>query len=68
MTPMPWYVAAAIAGVLMPWLVMGATIRTAFEEGGLQRGLGTWSGMCILTVPAALIFFWLGMTLLRSVH
>jgi hypothetical protein len=37
--------------LIMPWLVMGKTIRAGFH-GGPQAGFGTWAGIATLAVPA----------------
>jgi hypothetical protein len=48
---MTWYWYALLTGLIMPWLVMGKTIRAGFH-GGPQAGFGTWAGIATLAVPA----------------
>jgi len=55
---MEWYWVALILGVIAPWIVMGRQIRIGFEEGGLLTGLGTWFGVCVITVPIVLLISW----------
>ncbi|MBM3529473.1 MAG: hypothetical protein FJX62_15395 [Alphaproteobacteria bacterium] len=57
---MAWYWIAIALGVLAPWLIMGQSIRIAFEERGAVGGLGTWFGACVLTVPILLFLSWIG--------
>jgi hypothetical protein len=56
---MTWYWIAIIAGLILPWLIFGKTIRVGFEERGLLSGLGTWAGMATLTVPIMLLIMWM---------
>ena len=55
---MQWYVWGLIGGIIAPWLVFTRQLRAAFE-GGTQRGLVVWSGVCLFTVPAMLAIVFL---------
>lgn len=57
---MSWYWSTLICGLVAPWLTIGASIRIAFEEGGLTSGFGVWFGSCIITVPLMFLFAWVG--------
>lgn len=54
---MQWYSVALIAGLIMPWLIMGKSLRAAFGAG-LAYGLGVWSGTLWLTLPAMFAIMW----------
>jgi len=55
---MAWYWFALLAGIAVPWLIMGRSILIGFQERGIQGGLGVWSGMCVLTVPIMFLIMW----------
>ena len=61
---MTWYWYALLTGLIMPWLVMGKTIRAGFH-GGLQAGFGTWVGIATLTVPLMLLVMWIADKVIR---
>ena len=60
---MEWYWIALIAGIIAPWVVMGSSIRLAFEERGLLVGLGWWLGVCGFTIPVIFLIMWLARVL-----
>jgi hypothetical protein len=55
---MTWYWYALLTGLIMPWLVMGKTIRAGFR-GGPQAGFGKWAGIATLTIPIMLLATWI---------
>jgi len=57
---MAWYwIALIVGGLVVPWVVSGGQILTGFSEGGLQTGLGTWSGIALVTTPVILLLTWI---------
>jgi hypothetical protein len=56
---MQWYWFALLAGVALPWVIMGKSILIGFKEKGIQGGLGAWSGICWLTIPLMLLIMWI---------
>ena len=57
---MHWYWIALVLGIIAPWFVPGGPIGVAFEEGGPQKGLRTWFGLSLITVPTMFLIVWLG--------
>jgi hypothetical protein len=51
-----WY--AIIAGVAAPWVVLNASLRNTFKEGGVVTGLSVWAGMSVFTTLIALLIGW----------
>lgn len=49
-----------IAGALMPPILTPRATLIAFSRGPAV-GFGYWTGMLWITIPAALLFFWIGM-------
>jgi hypothetical protein len=61
---MTWYWYALLTGLIMPWLVMGKSIRASFR-GGPQAGFGTWAGIATLTIPLMLLATWITDKMIR---
>jgi len=57
---MSWYLIALVLGIIAPWFVPGGPIGVAFEEGGLKKGLRTWLGISLATLPTVLLLMWRG--------
>ncbi len=51
-----WY--AIIAGTAATWLILGASLRNTFREGGVVTGISVWGGMSVFTTLVALLIGW----------
>jgi hypothetical protein len=52
-----WY--AIIAGVAAPWIILNASLRNTFKEGGAVTGVSVWAGMSVFTTLVALLIGWI---------
>jgi hypothetical protein len=55
---MGFYWWAVIIGLILPWFVIGQTLRVAFTELSIVTGLGYWLGAALIAVPVTLLMFW----------
>jgi hypothetical protein len=56
---MDWYWYAIIVGVAAPWVILNASLRNTFKEGGAVTGLSVWAGMALSTTLFALLIGWI---------
>lgn len=56
---MNWHWYAIIVGVAAPWIILGASLRNTFREGGPVTGISVWAGMSVFTTLVALLIGWL---------
>lgn len=49
-------------GIVAPWAMFPRDILGWFAKGGVRGGLGSWGGFATVTIPAMMLFFWLGKT------
>ncbi len=57
---MDWHWYAIIVGVAAPWVILNASLRNTFKEGGVVTGLSVWAGMALSTTLIALLIGWIG--------
>lgn len=56
---MDWHWYAIVAGVAAPWIILNASLRNTFREGGVATGLSVWAGMSVFTTLIALLIGWI---------
>jgi hypothetical protein len=55
---MDWFWYAIVAGVAAPWVILNASLRNTFKEGGATTGASVWAGMAVFTTLVALLIGW----------
>ncbi len=56
---MTWQWYAVVVGVAAPWIILGASLRNTFREGGAVTGASVWAGMSVFTTLVALLIGWI---------
>lgn len=61
---MSWHWYAILAGVAAPWIILGASLRNTFREGGVVTGVSVWAGMSVFTTLVSLLIGWVAVKLI----